>query len=707
MNNKKKNNIVQSMLVALGGAIVSLPLAAGATEKAVDETNTVSKQRENALARAAAAGLPLQVTLPDGSYAALQRFIGTRPIYYITDNANAADTVSTDEVHSGGSAGLALDGTGQRLGIWDGGSVRNTHQELSGRVTNLDTASFSNHSTHVAGTMIAAGVSTAARGMAFNAELHSRDFNDDLTEMIAVQAGATPVIVSNHSYGFITGWRFNFFGDGLWAWFGDVDISTSEDSLFGFYGDTAQDWDQLSRDVPDYLIVKSAGNDRNDAGPGSGTHWHFDGAVGDFVLGVDTHPADGGASGYDTIGGGPGSAKNILTVGAVSDINGGYSAPGDVVMSSFSGWGPTDDGRIKPDLVANGVSLFSSGSASDTTYTNASGTSMSTPNVSGSMGLLQQHAINLYGNPLRSATMRALAIHTADEAGNTGPDYTFGWGLLNTASAALVMSNDALGLPTDELHELTLLNSTTASLFFDADAAGTVRVTVAWTDPAGTPVTVSVDPTDLMLVNDLDIRLTDPQSNIHLPWVLDPASPATAATLGDNFRDPVEQIVVSPSVQGTYRLDITHKGTLQNSSPQAFSVVISTPCCTNDTDGDSIPDSTDNCPAVANLDQKNTDNDSHGDVCDNCTLVDNEDQYNTNPPDGDSGDRGDDNIGNACDADLDNNGIVNSFDLSIMRAEFGATGTNDADLDSNGVVNSFDLTVMRNAFGGTPGPSGL
>jgi hypothetical protein len=69
--------------------------------------------------------------------------------------------------------------------------------------------------------------------------------------------------------------------------------------------------------------------------------------------------ADGGASGYDCISQ-QGCAKNILTVGAVNDIVGGYSSPGDVVMSSFSSWGPTDDGRIKPDICANGVGLYSS-----------------------------------------------------------------------------------------------------------------------------------------------------------------------------------------------------------------------------------------------------------------------------------------------------------------------------------------------------------
>ncbi|NNM20814.1 MAG: hypothetical protein HKO55_06040, partial [Gammaproteobacteria bacterium] len=88
--------------------------------------------------------------------------------------------------------------------------------------------------------------------------------------------------------------------------------------------------------------------------------------------------------------------------------------------------------------------------------------------------------------------------------------------------------------------------------------------------------------------------------------------------------------------------------------------------------------------------------DGLGNVCDNCIEVDNPDQCDTNG----------DKFGNLCDADLDNNGIVNSFDLGIMREEFGKQGKNDADLDCDEVVNTFDLAIMRELFGTAPGPSG-
>ncbi len=122
--------------------------------------------------------------------------------------------------------------------------------------------------------------------------------------------------------------------------------------------------------------------------------------------------------------------KNILTVGAVNPIAAGYSSAADVLMSSFSSWGPTDDGRIKPDVVADGVGLTSSIASSNNAYATYSGTSMATPNVTGSLLLLQEYYVQLHpGIFMRSATLKGLTIHTADEAGpNPGPDYQFGWG---------------------------------------------------------------------------------------------------------------------------------------------------------------------------------------------------------------------------------------------------------------------------------------
>jgi trimeric autotransporter adhesin len=228
----------------------------------------------------------------------------------------------------------------------------------------MDGAALSNHGTHVGGTMVASGVQNSARGMAGQATLRSYDWTDDYAEMAS--EAASGLTLSNHSYGWNRGWNPS---GGNMFWWGTTSISTTEDYLFGFYDETSRDLDIIAYNAPKYLIVWAAANDRDDTW--SGGHYVRDGG-GNWVWSTATRGPDGGADGFDCI---PqqGVAKNILTVGAVHDITGGYSGPSSVVMTDFSSWGPADDGRIKPDIVANGESLYSTSSAGNTSYTTMSG----------------------------------------------------------------------------------------------------------------------------------------------------------------------------------------------------------------------------------------------------------------------------------------------------------------------------------------------
>ena len=515
--------------------------------------------------------LPIIMNGIDGQTSELRYFENGHPRYYTTSNLDAAKTIATNRVWPSGGSGLNLNGSSQILGEWDAGGVRLTHQELSGRVTQMDSpSSLHDHSTHVAGTMIASGVVSTAIGMSFAGTLHAWDWNSDDAEMAA--AAATGLKVSNHSYGYIAGWYSN---GANWYWYGDVDVSLTEDAGFGFYDATANDWDNIAYNAPGYLIAKSADNNRGE-GPSPGTgHYYWNGAA--WTWSTVTRDKDGGTLGYDCI---PyyATAKNILTVGAVNDIVAGYSIPADVVMSTFSGWGPTDDGRIKPDIVANGIGVYSSLSSGDATYANYNGTSMATPSVAGSVGLILQHKENLDGGSeaMLSATIKGLIIHTADEAGtNNGPDYVFGWGLMNTETATEVMTTDNSNGGNFNIRELNLANGGTFQTTVYADGSSPLRTTLVWTDPAGTPAAWSLDPTTAMLVNDLDMRLTNVTPTTYYPYILDPANPANAATTGDNFRDNVEQIYKTGTTYGeAYTLTITHKGSLSGGS-QNFSLIIS------------------------------------------------------------------------------------------------------------------------------------
>jgi hypothetical protein len=170
---------------------------------------------------------------------------------------------------------------------------------------------------------------------------------------------------------------------------------------------------------------------------------------------------------------------------------------------------------------------------------------------------------------MRASTLKALVIHTADEAGpSPGPDYQFGWGLLNTAKAAKIISgkgNIAI------INEQTLNNGATYTLNVNATGREPLRVTICWTDPPGTPPAPSLNPPNPMLVNDLDLRV---DGDTYKPWILDPSNRSAAATTGDNFRDNVEQVYVQNPSPGNHVITVTHKGTLSGGA-QVFSIIVS------------------------------------------------------------------------------------------------------------------------------------
>lgn len=605
------------------------------------------------------------------------------PRYYLTHNLNAADSVSTDECWPDGSRQLDLSGAGITLGIWDAGAVITDHSEFEGRAVQIDGAtSVHYHATHVAGTMIAGGVwpgnqdypAGASKGMAWSATLHCRDWNDDLEEMAA--AAASGLRLSNHSYGYATGWYYDWDSD-TWYWFGDVRVSPTEDYFFGRYNFITQAWDQVAYDHPHYLFVTSAGNDRNQGPvPGEG-HYYWDPNVENWIWSTDTRALDGGADGYDSVSYNS-VAKNGLTVGAVDDVLGGYGTPAGVAMTSFSCWGPTDDGRIKPDVVGNGIELFSPvwKDADYEYWTALSGTSMASPNVSGSLGLLLEHwrATHPDSEDLRAATLKGLLTHTADECGAAdGPDYSFGWGLVNTLKAAQTIAADVSEPLT--ISEWWLVNGGTSfAVEITTDGSSEeLRVTICWSDPPGTPPAHTLNNPARMLVNDLDLRAEAASGTVYLPWILDPNDPGAPATTGDNDTDNVEQIVIKNPGERAFTLRAAHKGVLRDPT-QAFSLIItgaaslagppdcngnrvpdqwdvtwgtSDDCdgngvpdeCQPDSDDDGLVDACDNCPLASNADQLDRDGDGVGDLCDNCL-----DHANTSQSDVDE-----DGVGDACD----------------------------------------------------------
>ena len=565
----------------------SLPVRANVKELgriAAAEDKDFRTKRAAAIALAKRNGWEIEKTYPDGTHLSLQRIDALgMPVYYITYNTAAAITTRTDQLWAGGKLGLNLSGASNsvtdKMGIWDGGLIRESHVELRGRVEQKDKVTKLNeHATHVAGTLIASGQSNMAKGMAHGVKkLLAYDFNNNTAEM--AEAAQANMLVSNHSYGSIAGWRYNSERKGtdedpFWEWWGTTQVSETEDYKFGLYDETSVSWDRIAYNAPYFLIVKSGGNNRQEQGPAVGKPYMQRNTNGNFTL-VAQRPSNiSNNDGYDVIAT-YGTAKNILTVGAVNNIPGGYNQPSDVKVTSFSSFGPTDDGRIKPDLVGSGENILSTNSINDRSYKVLSGTSMAAPNISGSLLLLQEHYANLRnGQVMRAATLKGLAIHTADEAGDApGPDYKHGWGLLNASRAATMISN---AKNTHLIEERSLEQGKTYTFEVVASGAGPLVATISWTDPEGTahPTASALNNRSPRLVNDLDLRITN-RGNTIMPWVLNPTAPEQPATRGDNVVDNVEQVLIPNPIPGeTYTITVSHKRTLQK-GPQAYSLLVS------------------------------------------------------------------------------------------------------------------------------------
>lgn len=449
------------------------------------------------------------------------------PLYVKTYNEGAAVTARATRLYNGGTMGLNIQGQNMTAGVWDGGSVRSSHQEFMvggvSKVISFDGAALSNHGTHVGGTIAAQGINPAVRGLAFNSSISSYNWTNDLDEMLSEASGG--LLVSNHSYG--------------------PDLNNNNQLwILGAYSSDAKLTDALCFNNPYYLPVFAAGNSRNDTSV-------------PYITQLSTK------FGYDMIGG-KATAKNVLTVAAVGNVE-TYTGPASVVMSSFSSYGPTDDGRIKPEISMKGVNVFSTTSTSDTSTGFMSGTSMAAPGVTGVVLLLQQYYNQLYSSFMKAATVKGLIMHTADEAGiYDGPDYEFGWGLINAENSVKTIRDKNLSVSRTIIEERTLANNATYTKSISSNGTTPLKISISWTDPEyQVQNSGSIDPATKYLVNDLDVKVTSTSGTVFYPWkmqgmtqVLD--GPTNNST---NNVDNFERVDI-PLPTGNYTISVTHKGSL-------------------------------------------------------------------------------------------------------------------------------------------------
>ncbi|WP_081670898.1 S8 family serine peptidase [Sporocytophaga myxococcoides] len=259
---------------------------------------------------------------------------------------------------------------------------------------------------------------------------------------------------------------------------------------------------------------------------------------------VATH--NGGAAGFYTVSSGWATAKNVLSVGSVNEHD---------VISGFSGKGPVNDGRLKPEIVGLGESVYST--LPGNSYTYFSGTSMACPGVTGSVTLLYERYNQLKGVRPNADIIKALVCNTADDLGNAGPDYSYGFGRINSKRAVEALEanlyfENTISQGQNLTHTINVPSGT-----------GQLRVLLYWKDKEGAEFS------SVNLVNNLDIQITK-SPNTYLPWVLSSANPESIAVRGVDNINNIEQVTVDNPDAGSYTVNI--KGTAIPFGPQRYVV---------------------------------------------------------------------------------------------------------------------------------------
>lgn len=471
------------------------------------------------------------------------------PLYFKEQHGKSLrETVNADAIQPLGSTGFDLEGQGVEVGVWDSNAIFKNHTEFSHFdgtnsviiTSNTESQTISSsHPTSVSSVIISQGLFHDERydvtGVAPKiSKLFYRDWNLVESEIINLVSENPKILVSNHSYGYA-------------IYDEDQDDFIFSNEEIGQYTDDDSTLDEIANNYPYHLYVTSAGNDGDVQYPGQ------------------EH------EGYDMLLTGQ-LGKNILTVAAVSENNFGLVQP-----TAFSQAGPTNDGRIKPEISAPGSSVIvatwdDEDPNINDVYSLASGTSFSSPAVAGGVALLQQHYHNLNNQYMLSSTVKGLLCHSADDIPSwnsfndvIGPDPKTGFGLMNLEKAAQIISTNA----TDPLSivEFDLENGETYTLnFTSVDTDQMLEATISWNDPVSTALFREKE-----LVNDIDIRIND-ENNTFFPWKLDTTDITSPAIKGDNLVDNIEKIEVE-NPNGDYLITVSHKGTLE--SPQKVSLIVS------------------------------------------------------------------------------------------------------------------------------------
>ena len=317
------------------------------------------------------------------------------------------------------AGGYNLSGKGVTVGVGDDGDPTN-HIDLQGHVINRNPFFYTEHGTHVTGTVGGAGIFRYhSRGYAPLALIVSQLFGGIYLNA-AAYVNDYGMVLTNNSYGSITG----------------------ESSYEGVYDLYSNILDQQAFLFPELLHVFASGNDGEVPVPPYPFHF---GTV---------------LSGYQ-------SSKNVITVGRTDRT---------MYASGTSSSGPVRDGRLKPEIMALGEEIISPSSTGD--YASAWGTSMAAPAVTGGAALMVEQYKNQFSANPKSGLVKALLMNGGLDIGNAGPDFRHGYGTLNLERSLDMIKNSHFFSG-----NIATMGVQTQSITVPANTAR-LKIMLYWHDPA-------------------------------------------------------------------------------------------------------------------------------------------------------------------------------------------------------------------------------
>ena len=422
-----------------------------------------------------------------------------------------------------------LDGSGEVIAISDTG-LDEDHGDFDGRIRSVysqfgpdnDNSDLLNgHGTHVAATLLGDGS------------------GDPSTAGVA--PGSTFHMYTHQSQSGFFGIYGSLYGLFTHSWNQNARIHTNSwgTSNLGNYSQTSSNVDDFVHDYPGYMVLFSAG----DFGPGS----------------------DQGITP-------PGTSKNALTVGASTTGSLGSTPPGEV--ATFSSVGLTNDGRIKPEIVAPGILVCSARAAEATLiqgetcstathddgttplYVAMNGTSMATPVVAGASALARQF-LRLEGvSEPRSDLIRAILINGAEDIGvNDIPNPSEGWGQLSLDNSLYPISPSGqdMSVMYDYTRELSPGHGFTYTV--DVEPGAGLDITLAWNDVKGSSV---ANQSAARLVNDLDLMVTSPDGITYFGNYFNSGFSVTGGV--EDRLNNLERVKIEDASQGVWTIRVGNSG---------------------------------------------------------------------------------------------------------------------------------------------------